>query len=140
MVGVAILGASESGAAGGAGAERRYVMSEKSFLGALFDFSFTQFITTRVIPVIYGLAIFFSGLIALTIVVSAFRMHASLGVLVLLVSPLLFLLYVAAARVSLELVIIVFRIHENIGRMAVSGPEGTHGPHGGVTPANPQEG
>ena len=93
-------------------------MMEKPFFSSMFDFTFTAFITTRVIKLIFGLAIFFSGLLALMLVVSAFQTHASFGVLVLLISPLLFLFYVAAARVALELVIVIFRIHEDIARMA----------------------
>jgi hypothetical protein len=99
-------------------------MADRPFFSSMFDFTFTAFITTRVIKLIFGLAIFFSGLLALMLVVSAFQTHASFGVLVLLVSPLLFLFYVAAARVALELVIVIFRIHEDIARMAPPAAEG----------------
>lgn len=93
-------------------------MNEKSFFGAMFDFSFSEFITTRIIKVLYGLAIFFCGLGVLVCIISAFRIQSFAGVLMLLVSPLLFLLYVAAARVGLELVMVIFRIAENTEHLA----------------------
>lgn len=103
-------------------------MAEKGFLGSLFDLSFTQFITTRVIKVLFILAIIFSALAALFMIVSGFAGGALTGIVLLIVSPILFLVYVILARVWLELIIVIFRIAENTGRMAGQSPGSTAPP------------
>jgi hypothetical protein len=106
-------------------------MGEKSFFEALFDFSFSSFVTTKIIKLLYALAIFFSVIMVIVFIIGAFASSGVLGVLTLLVSPLLFLLYVAWARVCLEIVIVIFRIAENTGKLAEQ-------PHaGGTVPPAP---
>lgn len=107
-------------------------MAERSFFGKLFDFSFTEFITTDIIKILFGLAIFFSGLGALMIIISGFRINALLGILFLLLSPLVFLLYVMASRVALEVVMVLFRIEGHTRSLASGAGEsrGTGGPGG----------
>ena len=96
-------------------------MAEKGFLGSLFDLSFTEFITTRVIKALFILAIIVSAIAAVVIVVSGFVSGALSGIVLLVISPILFLVYVILARVWLELVIVIFRIAENTGRLAEQG-------------------
>jgi hypothetical protein len=93
-------------------------MEDRSFFSKLFDFSFSSFVTTDIIKIIYGLAIFFSVIMALGFIISGFNAGAAWGILALLVSPLVFLLYVMACRVWLEIVIVIFRIAENTQAMA----------------------
>lgn len=89
-------------------------MAEKpGFFGSLFDFSFTEFVTTKVIKLLYALAIFLSGLTALYLVISGFRGGAAAGVLAVLIAPLVFLFYVIAVRVWLEVIIVLFRIADH---------------------------
>ena len=97
-------------------------MAEKGFLGSLFDLSFTEFITTRVIKVLFILAIIVAAIVAFVMIVSAFAAGALSGIVVLIISPILFLLCVILARVWLELIIVIFRIAENTGRLAEQGP------------------
>jgi hypothetical protein len=86
---------------------------QKGFFESLFDISFTSFITTKIIKFLYVLALIVIGLIALVFVVSAFSRSAGLGVVVLFIfAPLLSLLYIVYARVTLELIIQIFRITE----------------------------
>ena len=96
-------------------------MAEKGFLGNLFDLSFTEFITTRVIKVLFILAIIFSAIAAIAIIISGFVGGALQGIVLLVILPILFLVCVILARVWLELVIVIFRIAENTGRLAEQG-------------------
>jgi uncharacterized membrane protein len=86
---------------------------ERGFFSSLFDVSFTSFITTKIIKVIYVLTLIGIALTALVFVGAAFQENAGLGVLFLfVVAPVLALIYTIYARVLLELIIQVFRIAE----------------------------
>ena len=88
------------------------------FFASLFDFSFTEFITTKLIKFLYGLGMLLAGLMAVGLIIAGFASHWAVGLLALVLSPLIFLLYVIAVRVWLELVIIVFRIAEHTAEIA----------------------
>lgn len=95
---------------------------ERGFLGSLFDFSFSSFITTRLIKIIYALFIGVSGFVALFFVIGAFASSTVLGLFTLLIAaPVLFFFYVILARVYLELVVAIFRIAENTSVLAGRG-------------------
>jgi len=89
-----------------------------NFLSALFDFSFSEFVTTKIIKILYGILIVLAGVAALVAIISGFTNSVGQGILMLILSPLVFLLYVILARVWLELVIVIFRIAENVGEIA----------------------
>jgi len=91
---------------------------QRGFLGSLFDFSFTEFVTIRIIKVLYALAVLFSGIAALGMIIGGFSRGAGIGVLFLILSPLVFLVYVLAARVWLEVIVILFRIAEHTRTIA----------------------
>lgn len=89
-------------------------MDQKPFLGALFDASFSTFITTRIVKVLFLLQIALAAIGELVVVVTGFGQGFLAGVFVLLVvAPLTFLFWVLMIRVQLELVLVVFRIAEN---------------------------
>ena len=90
----------------------------KGFFAQLFDFSFTEFVTTRIIKVLYGLAIFFIVAIAVIAIVGSFRESVAAGAVVLVLSPLWILLSVIVVRVLLEIVVVVFRIAEHVGQFS----------------------
>jgi hypothetical protein len=88
-------------------------MPEKGFFASLFDLSFSSFITSKLIKVLYVLTLILIGLAALAFIVSAFAESAALGLFVLvIVAPIVSLLYVIYARVFMEILIAVFRIME----------------------------
>ncbi len=89
-----------------------------NFLPALFDFSFSEFVTTKIIKILYGIFIVLAGVAALVAIIAGFSDSAGMGILMLILSPFLFLLYLIMARVWLELVIVIFRIAENVGEIA----------------------
>ena len=90
------------------------------FLSALFDFSFSEFITTKIIKVLYGIGIVGAAIGALAFIIGGFSASAGKGILFLILSPIVFFVYVILARVWLEIVIVLFKIAENVGKMAES--------------------
>ena len=94
-------------------------MSDKTgFFEALFDLSFSSFITTRLIKALYILAMILAGFLALGIVIAGFSNGFVSGLGALIFGALVFLIYVMTARVTLELIMIVFRISENVSVIA----------------------
>ncbi len=95
-------------------------MQEQGFFASLFDVSFSSFITTRIIKVLYILAIVVFALVALSYVIAAFAADVLLGLVVLIVfAPLGFLLWVIYSRVLLEVVMVLFRIMETNTELVV---------------------
>lgn len=93
-------------------------MEEKSFLSRLFDFSFTEFITTSVIKILFITAIVFSAIWAIVIFVSGIQAGLASAVLSIIAAPVVFFVGVLQARVWLEIVVVLFRICENTTKMA----------------------
>jgi uncharacterized membrane protein len=92
-------------------------MANKGFFGSLFDISFTEFITTRIIKVLFVLAIIGSGIAAVALLVSGIAGGGAGAFASIILSPLLFLLSVVLARIWLEVIIVLFRIAENTGKL-----------------------
>ncbi|NLX07570.1 MAG: DUF4282 domain-containing protein [Phycisphaerae bacterium] len=86
---------------------------ERGFFAALFDLSFSEFVTTRVIRVLYIIAIVVVALGMIGIILSGFAQGVSNGIVLLIVSPIVFLLYVLVVRIWLEVILVIFRIEEN---------------------------
>ncbi|WP_347955047.1 DUF4282 domain-containing protein [Gordonia aichiensis] len=97
-----------------------------SFFSALFDFQFSKMVATRVIPVLYmvitivftiaAVIILLSGIIAGFSNLSDGGLWVALGSLIFV--PLVYLLYLILARVTLELYISIFKISQNTARIA----------------------
>ncbi len=94
------------------------MQADKGLFGALFDFSFSSFITTKLIKILYILAIAAAAVAALGLIANGFTEGFVAGIGYTVVAVLMFLIYVITARVWLELVIVVFRISENVARIA----------------------
>ena len=91
------------------------VAEPKGFLGALFDFSFTSFVTPKVVKVLYVLIVVVVGLSALGFALSVLATSVGLGLIVLLVgAPLYFLVVTALYRITLEFFMVVFRMAQDI--------------------------
>lgn len=129
----------------------------RGFIGSLFDLSFTSFVTTRVVKVLYVLTIVVLVIGYIVIAVAIFsgggdRMaidsngnltrtgggNTGFGILWLLIlGPLLLFLYTLLYRVIYEFVIVVFRIYENtsdqleLTRRAMGGTPGSPPPSEG---------
>lgn len=104
---------------------------QKGFFGSLFDLSFSSLVTTKIIKVLYVLALIVIGLGALALIITGFADSVTSGVLMLvIVAPLFALLYVVYTRVILEVVIVLFRILETNQQIAANTA-------GGASPADP---
>ena len=95
----------------------------QDFFSTLFDFSFSEFVTTKIIKVIYGIGVLFAGIVAIAFIVKGFNASAFLGILALIVSPVVFIIYIILIRVWLEVVIVLFKISEDVQNMAKSKSE-----------------
>lgn len=89
-----------------------------AFLTALFDVSFSSFITARVVRVLYVVGLLLAGLTAIMMLGIGFGQGIVTGILMLIVAPLVFLLAAMYLRVTLELLIVVFRISDNVAHIA----------------------
>lgn|GEM_PF-386467 len=89
--------------------------SSKGFVGSLFDFGFTSFVTPTVVKVLYVLIMVVLGLTGLGFAVSAFSLNKIAGIFVLIVvAPLFFFVFLALYRIVLELFVVIFRIAEDL--------------------------
>ena len=91
-------------------------MEQESFFGGLFDFSFTKFITIRIVKVLFIIMIVLAGLWTLGLLISLFSEGAGPALLGLIIAPLMFFFSVLMARVWLEVIVVLFRIAENTSR------------------------
>lgn len=90
-------------------------MQPNGFLNSLFDYSFSSFITSRIIKVLYVLTTIVVALWTLLLILAAFNASSGLGLVTLLfIGPLFFLIAMIYARVGLELLMVIFRIHEDV--------------------------
>jgi len=89
----------------------------KGFFEALFDFSFSEFITARLIRLLYVLALIGLALVAVVSIFTGFVEGFGEGLLRLILSPIFFLLGAIVTRIYLELVIVIFRIAEHMARL-----------------------
>lgn len=87
-----------------------------SFFSALFDISFNQFVTTQLISVLYILAMIFIGIGTLIgLGAGLFKLFSDFwgGLFMIIFTPLAALIYLVVVRISLELVIVIFKIADN---------------------------
>lgn len=83
----------------------------RGFLKQLFDLQMREIVTTRMLPIIYALALAGAGLLSLYSIAWGFSQSWWAGVAWLIViGPALFLAVVTTVRVLLEFVMTVFRI------------------------------
>jgi len=95
----------------------------KGLFQTLFDFSFSEFVTTRLIKVLFIIGIAVAAIASLVLLGKAFSDSFLSGLFMLVLSPVIFLVYVLFARVWCEMIIVVFRIAENTSRLANKTPD-----------------
>jgi len=96
------------------------------FISSLFDLSFSNFITTKLIKVLFVISIALAGLESLLFIAYCFQMMGTLaGILMLLIgAPILFFFAVIYARVVMEVLIVIFRCSEYLAEIAKQGRRG----------------
>jgi hypothetical protein len=90
----------------------------EGFLASLFDYSFSSLITPKIIRGVYVLVTVLAALGAFAVFAGLAGAGGGGAVLGLVVAPLLFLFYLVLARIYLEIVIVVFRMGEDVRRLA----------------------
>lgn len=92
---------------------------EYGFWEALFDFSFSKFVTVELVRVLYVLAIIFAALAAVWATVSSFLNNGIImGVFSGAMAVVGFVLVVLMARVWLEIFVVLFRIADHTREIA----------------------
>lgn len=93
------------------------------FVSSLFDLSFSNFITPKLIKVLFVISIVLAAFGSLFVVVSGFQVGGVFGGIgaLLIVSPILFFFYVMYARVMMEVLIVIFRCSEYLAEIAKQG-------------------
>lgn len=92
---------------------------DKGFLGGLFDFSFRRFVTPKLLKVLYALGLLIALFAAIRFIGAGFDRGFLAGLVSLIISPALFVLYAVLARVVVELVMVLFRIAEGVGGLSL---------------------
>ena len=84
------------------------------FFSALFDFSFNEFITPKVVKVVYVIAAILIPLVWVVYLLLAFSQNAGLGVAVLIFGAIAVIFYLAIIRMTLEFYLAIVRMSEDI--------------------------
>lgn len=100
--------------------------TDAGFLKSLYDFSFSSFVTSKIIRGLYIVTTVLHSLVALLFFID-FARSGNFGIVrAVIVVPLGYILFLTAARVVLELVMVVFRIGEDLRVIRDGGtPNGT---------------
>jgi hypothetical protein len=93
----------------------------KGFFSSLFDFSFEHFVFPKVIRIVFGILVVLAAITTIGVIVMGFSRGGGLGVLSLVLSPVIFTLYVLMVRIWMEIAIVLFRIYENTRIIAGKG-------------------
>lgn len=88
--------------------------SPGGFFAALFDFSFSKFITPMIIRFVYILATVCIAGLWLLFVILGFADSAGMGLFALILGPVFALIYLAFIRMTLEIYLAVVRMSEDI--------------------------
>lgn len=86
----------------------------KGFLASLFDTSFSTFVTPKVIKVVYVIVMIIIGLGTLGYIIFGFAAFKALGIIILPIALLIGLVYLALARMSFELIMVIFRMGDDM--------------------------
>ena len=109
-----------------------------SFFKALFDFTFTEFVTIKIIKFLYILTIFVSALTWLGVLIYSFSLRSAGAVIgAIIFCPIGFFLQVVFARVGYEILFVVFGIADHTRDMAWALTGGRKAPPA-APPAQPQ--
>lgn len=119
--------------------------TERGFVGSLFDFGFTSFVTPKIIKVLYILVTIWTLLWALAFLRLGFHYGGMAGGLatLIIVDPILVLVSLGVFRVVLEFFMVTFRMQEDLRSLRERSAEttghadgeGENGGDGSPTPA-----
>lgn len=92
--------------------------NQKGLVESLVDLSFGEFVTLRIIKLLYALHLVLGLIVAIGLVLSGFRESTAQGLLLLILGAVGLVFWTLYVRVLLEVLIVVFRVAENISRIA----------------------
>ncbi len=94
----------------------------KGFVRSLYDFSFSSFVTLRVVRVLYVLITIIYSLVALISFVGLLALHKPVDIVLAIVGvPLGYFIYLTVARIMLELLMVVFNIGKDVRAIRQTG-------------------
>ena len=85
---------------------------------AIFDFSFSKFVSIDLIRVVYAFTFIVAGLAAIGLIIAGFSASLGWGIGGLILAPVLYFAIVIFVRVLLEMMVVLFRIAENTREIA----------------------
>jgi hypothetical protein len=89
--------------------------TSKGFFASLFDVSFDSFVTPTIIKIVYILAMVGVGFFTLVLALEGFRFLGVYGFFVLLIiCPLYFFFSLLLTRIYMELIMVVFRLANDV--------------------------
>ena len=91
---------------------------KKCFWGCLFDLSFSELITLKIIKYLYAICILIAGIAGIWVLVEALQQRGIWVLLYFVAIPIVFMLLVIISRVIMELLLTLFRIEENTRKPA----------------------
>ena len=89
----------------------------RAVMDLVFDFSFKRFVTPRLVRILYVLSILAALIFALSWMFGGVADGFFNRLTRLITGPLAFLIYLLGARVSMEFVLAVFKIAENVEKL-----------------------
>ena len=89
---------------------------QKGFFESLMDFSFQHWMTARYAKLLYALHLLVGLIVAIWQVFNGFQVSPAQGLLVLLLSVVLYFFWILYVRIALEFLVAVFRASEVITR------------------------
>lgn len=95
----------------------------KGFFTTLFDFSFSEFIVPKVIQTLFVIGILGAAIGAFFFIAWGFKASFFAGLLTIILSPVVFVIYVILVRVYLEVVMVLFRISDTLNRIFIDKKE-----------------
>jgi hypothetical protein len=98
-------------------------MTFKSFLKNLFDINFKEFVTKSVIKYFYLFIIIAMALGSLFFLIASIAKGGGDAFLAIFLAPIGFIIYLLVVRIWLELILIIFRISDNIQKMVPANAE-----------------
>jgi len=94
----------------------------RGLLKSLFDFKFTSLITIKIIRFVYALIVVLYSLGALAFFVVSLARGGAAGVFIaFIVVPLAYLVYLILIRIWMEILIVVFRIGDDVHAIRLGG-------------------
>lgn len=88
---------------------------KKGFLGSLFDFSFSEFVTPKIVSILYMITLGLIGVSLIGWLIMGFVAKWYMGFVVLLIGiPIGGSLMVIFSRVYYEILIVIFKLYEEL--------------------------